>query len=192
VVYASAGYLLFIRDGTLMAQRFDAKSLSVRGDAVPVADGALENTPYSRSVVSVSDDGVLAFGELRSQAGPSRLRWMDRTGRQVGTVGDAADYTAPRLSPDGKKLAITIGDQGRGTTDIWIYDLSSGTKTRLTFHPSLNSQPVWSPDGTQIVFYSNRRTSFPQMYRKASNGAGSDELLLGSTGQDRFMNRTFR
>ena len=184
VVYATPGYLLFIRDATLMAQPFDPKDLNVHGDAVPVADGVLENTPYSRAIVSVSDNGVLAYGAM-SRAEPSRLRWLDRTGKQVGMVGDAAMYTAPRLSPNGKKLAVTISDFARGTTDIWIYDLGNGGKTRLTFDPSLNTQPVWSPDGSQIVFFSNRKDSFPKLYRKASNGAGSDELLLDMQTQDR-------
>ena len=185
VVYSTAGYLLFIRDTALLAQPFDPKDLSVHGDAVPIADGVLENTPYSRAVVSVSDNGVLAYGALGNMGEPSRLRWLDRTGKQVGTVGDPATYTAPRLSPDGKKLAVTIGDPARATTDIWVYDLERGGKTRLTFDPSLNSQPVWSPDGSQIVFFSNRRNSFPALYRKNSNGAGSDELLLDSATQDR-------
>ena len=185
VVYATAGYLLFIRDGTLMAQPFDANSLTVRGDAIPAAEGVLENPPYSRAIVSASDDGVLAFGGTGSRSEPSRLRWLDRTGKQVGTVGDPAMYSAPRLSPDGKRLAVTIGDPARGTTDIWIYNLGSGSKTRLTFDPSVNSQPVWSPDGSQIVFFSTRTTSFPQLFLKASNGAGSEELLLDSHMQDR-------
>ena len=181
VVYSSAGYLLFIRDATLMAQPFDVKDVSVHGDALPVADDVLENVPYSRTIVSTSDIGSLAYGG----AGSRTERWLDRTGKQVGTVGDLATYTAPRLSPDGKKLAVAIGDTARGTSDIWIYDLTGGSKTRLTFDPTINSQPVWSPDGREIVFFSNRLTSFPQLYRKASNGTGSEELLLDSGMQDR-------
>jgi len=188
VVLATAGYLLFVRDGTLMAQPFDEQDRSVHGDAVPLFDGVLENPSYSRSIVSVSTNGVLAYGGAGSKAEPSRLLWFDRGGRQIGEVGEPGGsnvYTAPRLSPDAKKLAVTVGDPGRGATDIWIYDLGSGTRTRLTFDPSVNSQPIWSPDGGEIVFFSNRLTSFPQMYRKASNGAGKDELVQNSHGQDR-------
>jgi Tol biopolymer transport system component len=185
VVYATAGYLLFVRDANLMAQPFDPKDLSVRGDAVPVANGVLENLPYSRAIVSVSDNGILAYGTLGNMAEPSRLRWLDRAGKQIGTVGDPATYSAPRLSPDGKRLAVAVGDPARATTDIWIYDLVGGDKTRLTFDPSINSQPVWSPDGSHIAFYSNRKNSFPQLYQKASNGAGNEESLLDSRMQDR-------
>ena len=188
VVYATAGYLLFVRDATLMAQPFDERDRSVQGDAVPLFDGALENPLYSRSIVSVSTNGILAYGGAGSRTEPSHLLWFDRGGKQIGEVGEPGAsniYTAPRLSPDGKKLAVTLGDPYRGATDIWIYDLGSGTRTRLTFDPSNNSQPIWSPDSSEIVFFSNRLTSFPQMYRKASNGAGKDELLLNSHGQDR-------
>jgi eukaryotic-like serine/threonine-protein kinase len=185
VVYAGAGYLLFIRDGTLMAQPFNQKDLALNGDAVPVAEGVLENRPYSRAIVSVSDNGILAYGTVGNTAALSRLRWLDRAGKQLGTVGDPDVYTAPRLSPDGKRLAVAVGDPVRATTDIWIYDLASGGRTRLTFDPSLNSQPIWSPDGSAVVFYSNRKNGFPQMYRKAANGAGSDESILDSITQDR-------
>jgi eukaryotic-like serine/threonine-protein kinase len=189
VVYATAGYLLFVRDATLMAQPFDERDRSVQGDAVPLFDGVLENTLYSRSIVSVSTNGILAYGGAGSRTERSHLLWFDRGGKQIGEVGEpggSSVYTAPRLSPDGKKLAVAVGDVWRvGATDIWIYDLGRGTGTRLTFDPSNNSQPIWSPDGSEIVFFSTRLTSFPQMYRKASSGAGKDELVLNSNGQDR-------
>ena len=136
----------------------------------------------------MSRNGILAYGGVGSKAEASRLLWFDRGGKQIGEVGERGGsnvYTAPRLSPDGKKLAVSVGDPARGATDIWVYDLGSGTRIRLTFDPSINSQPIWSPDGSEIVFFSNRLSSFPQMYRKASNGAGKDELLLNSHGQDR-------
>jgi serine/threonine protein kinase len=188
VVYATAGYLLFVRDATLMAQPFDERDQHLRGDAVPLFDGVLENPLYSHSIVSVSTNGILAYGGAGSRAEPSRLLWFDRGGKQIGEVGELGGsnvYTVPRLSRDGKKLAVTLGDPYRGATDIWIYDLGSGTRTRLTFDPAGSNQAIWSPDGGEIVFFSNRLTSFPQMYRKASNGAGKDELLLNSHGQDR-------
>lgn len=184
VVY-TAGYLLFIRDATLMAQPFDERELSVHGDAVPLFDSVLDNPLYSRSIVSVSENGVLAYGGVGSRVELSHLVWLDRAGKQIGSVGEAGMYGSPRLSRDGKKLAVAVGDASRGTTDIWIFDLINKEGARLTFDPSVNSHPIWSPDGSQIVFQSNRLTSFPQLYRKASNGAGDDELLLDSHGQDR-------
>jgi Tol biopolymer transport system component len=178
-VYAVSGYLLFVRENTLMAQAFDSKNLKVHGDAIPIGEGVLVNEPYSRSILSVSDNGILAYGGSGA-ATPSRLRWLDQTGKQIGTVGDAGAYSNPRLSPDGTKLAVAIGDISRSATDIWICDLVRGGKTRLTFDPSLNYSPIWSPDGRQIVFSSTRKAGFSQLFRKAANGEGSDELLLDS------------
>jgi eukaryotic-like serine/threonine-protein kinase len=185
LVYAPPGYLLFVRDNTLMAQRFDVKDLSLHGDASPLADGVLANLPYSRAVVSVSENGVLAYAGIGDAVQVSRLRWVDRTGKQLGLVGDPGGYSTPHLSPDGKKLAVALIDPSRATSDIWIYDLVHGGKTRLTFDSSINSQPVWSPDAGHIVYWSSRRNQFPQLYQKAANGEGSDELLLDSSTQDR-------
>ena len=184
VVYAAPGYLLFVRDNTLMAQAFDYKHLSLTGDVAPIAQGVLVNAPYGRAIFSVSDNGVLAYGGAPNAAEPSRLRWLDRTGKQIGAVGDPGTYANPRLSPDGTKLAVAIADVSRAATDIWIYDLLHGGKTRLTFDSSLNFMPIWSPDGSQVVFSSNRRVGFPQLYRKVANGEGSDELLLASNTTD--------
>jgi serine/threonine protein kinase/Tol biopolymer transport system component len=185
VVYAAPGYLLFVRENTLMAQAFDHNRLSLIGDGAPIAQGILVNAPYQRSILSVSDNGVLAYGGARSAAEPSRLRWLDRSGKQISTVGDPGMYANPRLSPDGTKLAVAITDATRAATDIWIYHLTHGGKTRLTFDASLNLSPIWSPDGGQVVFSSNRRNGFPQLYRKAANGEGGDESLLDSNTTDR-------
>jgi eukaryotic-like serine/threonine-protein kinase len=185
VVYAPPGYLLFVRENTLMAQAFDDKRQRLIGDASPIALGILVNAPYSRAILSVSDNGVLAYGGAPSVLEPSRLHWMDRTGKEISALGDPGIYANPRLSPDGTRLAVAIADATRGATDIWIYDLQHGGKTRLTFDASLNYSPIWSPDGGQVVFSSNRRNGFPQLFRKAANGEGSDELLLASNTTDR-------
>jgi len=179
VIYASPGYLLFVRETSLMAQEFDSKSRNLRGDAIPIGQGVLVNEPYVRAVVSASDNGILAYAGAGTLQ-PSQLRWLDRSGKQISTVGEPGAVYNPRLSPDGTRLAVAIGDISRSATDIWIYDLAHGGRTRLTFDPSLNFQPIWSPDGKQIVFSSARRGGFPQLFRKASNGEGSEELLLES------------
>ena len=87
-------------------------------------------------------------------------------------------------SVSGSRPALAIADESRGATDIWICDLLHGGKTRLTFDSSLNYSPIWSPDGGQVVFNSTRKNGFPQLYRKAANGEGSDELLLASNTTD--------
>ena len=187
VVYAPPRYLLFVRENTLMAQAFDLKNLTVSGDAVAIAQRIQVNPPYGRAILSVSDNGILAYSGAPSVAEPSRLIWLDRTGKQISMVGDPGMYANPRLSPDGTNLAVVIADSStsRSATDIWIYNLLNGGRTRLTFDPSLNLAPVWSPDGGKIAFSSNRKAGFPQLYRKAANGEGSDELLLNSNTTDR-------
>ena len=123
LVYAPPWYLLFVRETTLMAQPFDARDLSLHGDASPLADGVLANLPYSRAIVSVSKNGVLAYAGTGDAVQVSRLRWLDRAGKQLGLVGDPGGYSTPHLSPGGRKLAVALIDPSRATSDIWIYDL---------------------------------------------------------------------
>jgi Tol biopolymer transport system component len=103
------------------------------------------------------------------------LFWLDRTGKSAGTVGSPAMYENPRLSPDGKRLAVFKGD---GAFDIWITDLERGNSTRFTFDPAVDNDPVWSPDGTRIAFVSNRDGGVFNIYQKGAGGTGDDELLL--------------
>jgi len=183
-VYAASGFLLFERESTLVAQPFDSKHLTLSGNLSPVAQSVFVNAPYSRIVLSVSDNGVLAYAGVRKPE-PSRLRWLDRIGKEIGSVGEAGMYFNPSLSPDGTKVAVAVADPARGATDIWIYDLAHKGRSRLTFDRSLNFSPVWSKDGRQIIFSSSRKNGFPQLYRKAANGEGSDESLLDSDTTDR-------
>jgi Tol biopolymer transport system component len=99
-------------------------------------------------------------------------------------VGEAADFSYPALSPDDRKLAVGIRDPQTKTRDIWIFDLLRGTKTRLTFDPSDNLEPIWSPDGTQIAFTSDRMGQ-RDIYKKLADGSGPEELLLERKGEQK-------
>jgi eukaryotic-like serine/threonine-protein kinase len=167
--------LLFLRDQTLMAQPFSARSLEITGVAKPLAEHVALNPTTNRPIFSASDNGTLVYQAGNLQGG-WRLSWFTRDGKQTGTVADLAPYFDPSISPDGTRLATSL-IAGQGTGDIWIFDLLRGTKTRLTFDPSIQRSAVWTPDGKTIFFGSNRKGGM-HMYGKASDGGGPEQALL--------------
>jgi Tol biopolymer transport system component len=174
----AAGYLLFLRERNLMAQPFDADRLQVTGEPVPLAED-IQIFPQTYSAMfSASEDGTLIY-ENRSAAGVSQLTWLDRGGKDVGKLGIEANLGNPRISPDGRKVAVDIIDPQTGNMDLWTYETSGALATRLTTHPALDARPVWSPDGRRIAFFS-LRLSHPDLYEKNSSGTGEDELLFKS------------
>ncbi len=126
---------------------------------------------------SVSETGVLVYRSGR--AANRQLAWFDRGGKQLGTVGPPGAFVAPWLSPDEKRVAVTREDPQVSTADIWLIELARGTPTRFTFDPSVNITPIWSPDGSRIVFSANRDGPM-NLYQRAASGAGNDEALLKS------------
>jgi eukaryotic-like serine/threonine-protein kinase len=175
VQYAPPGYLLFVRDRTLVAQPFDARALKITGEAVPLAEKiGTDNVGLAR--FSVSNEGVLAY---RTGETGGRLLWRDRAGRDLDTLGDPGDYANPTLSPAGDRLAFTLTDSSNAKGDVWIRDLARGVNSRFTLGPGNNNRPVWSPDGATIVFGSDRGGPF-DLYEKAAKGAGEEKLLLKS------------
>jgi len=174
VVY-SQGHLLFLRETTLMAQPFDARRLTLTGEAFPIAEQIQTtntNPPYG--VFSASENGVLAYQTGPGAAG-SQLTWFDRAGKQIGVLGDSRAYADLELSPDQKRASVSTLSRGGG--DIWLYDVARGLPTRFTFGPGLAFGSIWSPDGSRIVFNSNRK-GYLDLYQKASSGAGTEELLV--------------
>jgi eukaryotic-like serine/threonine-protein kinase len=174
------GYLLFVRAGTLMAQPFDPDRLELVGDVVPLAQqlgAGIESNNFSASAA-----GTLVY---RTGGGQNQqLTWFDRQGRPRGAVGEPSLFvraSAPRLSPDGKKLAVTRTDVQSGNTDISLLELARGTYTRFTFNPSIDGFPLWSPDGNRIVYTSHRDGAWG-IYQKALNQEGSEELLYKKPG----------
>ena len=171
----SQGYLLFLHDLALMAQPFDANDLEPSGSAFPIA----QQIQYDgRGVFSVSESGVLAYQTgTGSLTGGSQLTWFDRSGKSLGVLGDLAGYLNLHLSPDDKSVAVSIGDVQAGNIDVWIYEIERGLGQRFTSHPAQERVAIWSPDMSRIVFNSNRNGQF-DLYQKASNGTGSEELLF--------------
>src|SRR5262249_21387435 len=106
----------------------------------------------------------------------SKLGWFDRGGKELEAVGAPADYLHPRLSHDGRRVAVDIVDPSTGRPDVWVIDLQRRTSTRLTFGQADNTTPVWSPDDGRIVFSSSRAGNL-SLYVKSSSGTGNDEPL---------------
>jgi serine/threonine protein kinase len=175
--YAS-GYLLYLRERTLLAQPFDLASFATAGEAVPVAE-PVQIDSLLRARFSLSQSGVLVYDSSGSGSS-SRLLWFDRAGKPLGSVGDPGDYTNLNLSPDDQRVAAARRDPQTGRQDIWLFDLSRGGSSRFTFGPGSASSPVWSSDGSRIAFFSIRDGPY-NLYQKLSSGAGSDEPLLKSS-----------
>jgi serine/threonine protein kinase/dipeptidyl aminopeptidase/acylaminoacyl peptidase len=168
------GYLLYLRDGTLMTRPFDAKRLEATGEEAPLAE-QVQSVLNSGTVgnFSVSATGLLAYRAGEAARGRV-LTWFDHSGKPATTVGEPALFGSFDLSPDRKNLAASI--RNRGSSDIWTYDVSRGIPTRLTTDAARDENPVWSPDGSSIAFASNRKGHY-DLYRRPANGAGTDELL---------------
>jgi serine/threonine protein kinase len=183
VSYTRPGYLLFVREGTLMAQPFDVDKLEVKGEAFPIIQRIRYISDIALAGFSVSSDGVLVY--TTGNPVPNQLTWFDRSGKQLGTVDPPAAYSRLRLSPDEKRVAVERSDSPAYYRDIWLIELARGVASRLTSDPTEDSFPVWSPDGGRIAFSSNREGQF-NLYQKLSSGAGGDEELLKSA-EPKFM-----
>src|SRR5437762_1356276 len=174
-IYAEPGYLLYVREGTLMAQAFDLARLSVSGRSIPVAEDLLYLRDLGQSDFSVSTNGVLTY-----QAGNtnSRLVWFLRNGTETTQVGEAGDYWFPRLSPNGQRVATDVMDRRAGTTDIQIFDLArGGGASSVTRDATIDWTPVFSPDGLQLAFAS-ARAGAPHVHVKRLDDSGPGEQLV--------------
>ena len=168
------GQVLFIRDGTLMAQPFDARRLELSGEPVTVADQV--GTLLDRGLFSASTNGVLVY---KTGAGgvSQQLTWFDREGKVLGTAGEPGTYLTLALSPDGTRAAVGRFDRNPA---LWLVDFSRGTSTRFTFGPSSGRRGIWSPDGSRIIFASAPSGVF-DLYQKLASGVKDEELLLKSS-----------
>ena len=180
-VYAPPVYLLFVRQGTLMAQRFDADNMTLIGDAMPLAKNVAVILPLWRATFTVSENGLLVY-HPGSATQNTRLLWFDRTGKQSGETGAPGDYGPLSLSPDGRRLAVTTG-QNSGGLSIWVYDLLRGLTSRLTFSTGGNGQPSWSADGKTIAFVSNQSGEF-HLYQTPADGTGTAGPLVVDDAQE--------
>ncbi len=171
VVHAPPGYLLFLRNRVLMAQRFDAARLELRGEAIRLAEG-LEIRGPGVVPLSVSGTGALAY-RLSGEIGAMQPTWFARDGKQLGTVGPPGPYSSFDLSPDGRTLAVSR-TEAQVPTSLWLIDVARATATRFT-SDWFSFAPRWSPEGDRLLFCS-ARDSPPNLYLKSLSGAGEERL----------------
>jgi Tol biopolymer transport system component len=180
-VFAAPDHLLFVRDATLMAQRFNTRRFELEGDPFPVVqDIGTSISGNGVAAIAASDTGVLAY---RTGASERVLRWVDRTGKPLNEIGEVGSHENAALAPGGDRLAETHVHGGTG--EIWTVDLKRGSSSRFTFGQALDDNAIWSPDQQHIVFASTRNGRVRNLYLKNASGAGSEELLL-KTDRDKF------
>lgn len=184
VAYVASGYLLFYRDKTLLGQRFDAKKFELSGEPTPVLTDIQYVPRIQKAVFAATEGGVLVAQKSAGDTGATQLLWFDRKGQQIGLASKPGVYGNIALSPNGKVVAAESLDVATNNTDLWTYDLESGSAKRLTFDPAIDSTPLWSPDGNRLVFTSDREQKF-NLYVKNADGS-QEEKLIPQDGPDRF------
>jgi dipeptidyl aminopeptidase/acylaminoacyl peptidase len=170
----SAGHLLFLRQKTLVAQPFDASSLQLSGEEVPIAERISINPGNGRTGFAVSESGLLMYRREAGNGG-RQLVWLDRTGHRVGQFGEPADYGAFHLSPDNRRLAAYVREP-RDATQLKIFDVANGAPTSALMFARTQSELAfaWSSDGSRIAYGS------AELYQKTTTGVGSAELIVKS------------
>ena len=174
-VYAAPGYLLFVREGTLLAQSFDTATLRLSGRPFAVAGNVGHQPTGANAFFSASADGRLVAYRSAAES-TSELVWFDRNGVKVGPILAEGNFQEVRLARDGKHAAVVASDRDSGNRDIWLVEVTGGTLTRFTSHPANDWRPVWSPDGTQLAFASDR-DGLSAVYRKAADASGPEVLI---------------
>ena len=174
VGYLDPGYLVFSRDGTLVGQSFDQAKGMVVGAPFSIANRVSYFYTTTAARFAVSASGTLVY---QAQSDVHRLVWFDRAGRETGQVGSDGEYQAPRLSPDGRRLAFSR--MAAGANDVWDVDFERGAETRLTFGVSSEQPGPWMPDGRSLIFNADHGEP-PEIFRKDLTTGAELRVVPGS------------
>ena len=176
--YAS-GHVLFVRDGALMAQAFDAVRLTLSGQP-RVVTGEVAATSSGYAAFSASQNGVLAYSNVLAR--PSHLTWFDREGKRLGALEGPGDFIDFQFSPDEKRIAISRADAKNHTPAIWLVDLARDSWSRLNFDPVLHASAQWGADGEHLL-YRALHQGLIEFYRKSPSGSGAEETVYSTSEQ---------
>jgi len=173
------GYLLFVRQGILLAQRFNERSATLEGDPIKLADH-IKAHASSDAAFDVSTDGVLIYGQNPGEA-ITRLLVFDGRGREMQPLTAPGAYRHPRFSPDGLHIAAEKVNPDNGNVDVWLYDLERHAVSRLAATNATDARPTWSPDGRRVAF-SSRHGSLYDVYVKSVDTTEPEQLLVTGPG----------
>jgi Tol biopolymer transport system component len=172
--YAPSGHLVYAQGANLMAAPFDPQRLTATGAAVPVVEGVVQSTLTGAAQYSFSTTGSLVYLPGGVQGAQRKLVWVSRSGAEQPLAAPARAYVFPRLSPDGRRVAVGTAEQ---ESQIWLYDLARKTLNRFTFEGNYNVDPLWTPDGKRIAFESNKE-GVPNLFWQMADGSGGLERLI--------------
>ncbi len=173
--YASSGHLLFMRDGAIFAVKFDPKALEVRGSAVPVQDDVAWEPTGGSGSFAVSRSGTLVYTRASEWNVERRLVWVDRAGGETAVLPRPGAFAEPRLSPDGRWIALTLSSPKR---DVWLLERARGVLTRLTRANAAAFSPVWMPDSRSIVY--THEDPVYDLHRIPIDGSGGNQPMVAT------------
>jgi Tol biopolymer transport system component len=177
--YADPGYLLYIRNNALVAQRFNTNTYTLSGEPRTISDQVQYTPTTDLAVFAVAGNETLVLQNGRG-IGTSQFSWFDRSGKALGAAGPPGLVGNGSLSPDGRRIVFDQMEPDSRHWDVWIRDLASDATTRLTFGPGLNQLPIWSPDGKQVIFAAIRKGQWG-VHIKNADGSGSERQIGDTT-----------
>ncbi len=183
--YVSTGHLIFVRDATLFAVAVDLDQQEILGQPVPIIDELASDPADGSAQLAFSETGSLVYGAgTKAEAKVVSAVWVDRQGKSRPLIQQPGLYYAPRFSPDGGRLAFHLhGDEHFSRTaaaDIWVSDLRRDTMARVTFDEAPDYMPIWAPDGSRLIFSSERESGVPNLFWKSADGVGEAVRLTAS------------
>jgi Tol biopolymer transport system component len=174
--YVPSGHLVYVNKGTMFAVPFDTKTFKVSGTPAPVVQNVTSSPAEGAAQMAFTPTGLMGYIRGGPLVAQYPIVWVDRDGRTSPLINEAGAYANPRLSPDGRRLSLTVLREGNW--DVWVYDLDRQVSTRLTFDEGSDTEQVWSPDGTEVMFSSDRHNLPSTLYRKLADGSGEEKEVV--------------